>query len=221
MIDFNEQNMISINSSTEINSTKSNKNFIQDLQLRLFNLQKENMYLKTELDSTRGKLSSSMQSIKQFWSPELKKERVKRKENESTIYTLNKQVSVLKADFQKLSDASESKSTDIMILNKKIESLQLEIKPFNGENIYEKNHERERDLLKNTISELNLIIESQKNTIYTKNETTAKLYDIIRTICNNSILKNSEILNNHVEKDIESCNVIFWIDGDKIFLHFN
>lgn len=49
-------------------------------QDRITELQKEINSLKKEIEAKDAKLSSSMKSIKQFWSPELKKERATRKE---------------------------------------------------------------------------------------------------------------------------------------------
>ena len=49
-------------------------------QDRITELQKEINSLKKEIEAKDAKLSSSLKSIKQFWSPELKKERAARKE---------------------------------------------------------------------------------------------------------------------------------------------
>ena len=58
-----------------------------DMQTNVSDLNRECLGLTQELDMMREKLSTSMNSIKTFWSPELKKERVMRKE-ESAKYTM-------------------------------------------------------------------------------------------------------------------------------------
>lgn len=62
-------------------------NYIGELQHQNIDLQRDLGSLKKELELTNQKLGSSMNSIKTFWSPELKKERALRKE-ESAKYSL-------------------------------------------------------------------------------------------------------------------------------------
>ena len=62
-----------------------------DVHSQLRELQRENAALKQELEARETKLSSSMNSIKTFWSPELKKERALRKEEGSRIQALKEQ----------------------------------------------------------------------------------------------------------------------------------
>ncbi|XP_014676623.1 PREDICTED: ERC protein 2-like, partial [Priapulus caudatus] len=57
-----------------------NSQLILDLQAQICDLQRECSGLHQDLDQSNQKLSSSMNSIKTFWSPELKKERAMRKE---------------------------------------------------------------------------------------------------------------------------------------------
>ncbi len=65
-----------------------------DVHSQLRELQRENAALKQELDARETKLSSSMNSIKTFWSPELKKERALRKEEGGRIQALMEQCRV-------------------------------------------------------------------------------------------------------------------------------
>lgn len=64
-----------------------NSQLILDLQGQICDLQRECNNLHQDLDQSNQKLSSSMNSIKTFWSPELKKERAMRKE-EGTKYAM-------------------------------------------------------------------------------------------------------------------------------------
>ncbi|KAJ7403286.1 hypothetical protein BTVI_78552 [Pitangus sulphuratus] len=67
---------------------------VLDLQAQLKDLQRENDLLRKELDIKDSKLGSSMNSIKTFWSPELKKERVLRKEEAARMSVLKEQMRV-------------------------------------------------------------------------------------------------------------------------------
>ncbi|KAB0395016.1 hypothetical protein E2I00_015948 [Balaenoptera physalus] len=72
-----------------------------DLQAQLKELQRENDLLRKELDIKDSKLGSSMNSIKTFWSPELKKERVLRKEEAARMSVLKEQMRVSHEENQK------------------------------------------------------------------------------------------------------------------------
>lgn len=78
-----------------------------DLQAQLKELQRENDLLRKELDIKDSKLGSSMNSIKTFWSPELKKERVLRKEEAARMSVLKEQMRVSHEENQVGSDLSQ------------------------------------------------------------------------------------------------------------------
>ena len=71
-----------------------------DLQGQLAELNKECTILQLENDSYKEKLSSSMNSIKTFWSPELKKERAVRKEECAKYALLQEQLKLAQAEKQ-------------------------------------------------------------------------------------------------------------------------
>ena len=75
-------------------------NLILDMQGQIADLNKECATIQQELDLTREKLSSSMNSIKTFWSPELKKERVMRKEEMGKYAMMNEQLRAAQAENQ-------------------------------------------------------------------------------------------------------------------------
>lgn len=74
--------------------------FLGDLQHQHTDLQRELGNLKRELELTNQKLSSSMHSIKTFWSPELKKERALRKEESAKYSLINDQLKLLNSENQ-------------------------------------------------------------------------------------------------------------------------
>lgn len=73
---------------------------VHELQAQLSDANRESANLMRDLDATKEKLSSCMNSIKTFWSPELKKERTLRKEENSKYNTLNEQYKVAQAEIQ-------------------------------------------------------------------------------------------------------------------------
>ncbi|XP_058844379.1 ERC protein 2-like isoform X12 [Acipenser ruthenus] len=77
-------------------------NTMLDMHSQLKDLHRENELLRKELDLKDGKLGSSMNSIKTFWSPELKKERVLRKEEAARMSVLKEQMRVSHEENQEL-----------------------------------------------------------------------------------------------------------------------
>lgn len=65
-----------------------------DMQSQMKDLQRENELLRRELELKDSKLGSSTNSIKTFWSPELKKERVMRREEATRMSVLKEQMRV-------------------------------------------------------------------------------------------------------------------------------
>ena len=73
---------------------------ILDLKAHIADLNKECACMQQDLDNSKDKLNSSMNSIKTFWSPELKKERALRKEESAKYNHLSEQLRVLQAENQ-------------------------------------------------------------------------------------------------------------------------
>lgn len=61
---------------------------------------RENEMLRRDVEVKESKLSSSMNSIKTFWSPELKKERALRKDEVSKITVWKEQYRVIQDEAQ-------------------------------------------------------------------------------------------------------------------------
>jgi hypothetical protein len=74
--------------------------YIDELQSKNNDLQRELANFKKELELTNQKLGSSMHSIKTFWSPELKKERALRKEESAKYSLMNDQLKLLNSENQ-------------------------------------------------------------------------------------------------------------------------
>lgn len=80
----------------------SRDSLILELQSQITDLNKDCAKMQQELDSTKDKLSSTMNSIKTFWSPELKKERSLRKEESAKYSLLNEQYRATQAELKVL-----------------------------------------------------------------------------------------------------------------------
>ncbi|XDV24534.1 hypothetical protein PO909_028667 [Leuciscus waleckii] len=100
-IAFGDHHMPSNLASTVPHSLRQARdNTIMDLQSQLKEVLRENELLRKEVDVKESKLSSSMNSIKTFWSPELKKERALRKDEASKIGVWKEQYRVVQDENQ-------------------------------------------------------------------------------------------------------------------------
>ncbi len=100
-IAFGDHHMPSTLASTVPHSLRQARdNTIMDLQAQLKEVLRENELLRKEVDVKESKLSSSMNSIKTFWSPELKKERALRKDEVSKIAVWKEQYRVFQDENQ-------------------------------------------------------------------------------------------------------------------------
>lgn len=106
-IAFGDHHMPSTLASTVPHSLRQARdNTIMDLQTQLKEVLRENELLRKEVDMKESKLSSSMNSIKTFWSPELKKERALRKDEVSKISVWKEQYRVVQDENQVRGDCA-------------------------------------------------------------------------------------------------------------------
>ncbi|XP_024887888.1 ELKS/Rab6-interacting/CAST family member 1-like isoform X3 [Temnothorax curvispinosus] len=163
--------------------------YIGELQHQNNDLQRELGNLKKELELTNQKLGSSMHSIKTFWSPELKKERALRKE-ESTKYSLiNEQLKLLNSENQKQSMMVRQLEEELrMRMRGPSVEMQQQMEVLYNEN---EHLTREIAILRDTIKELELRIETQKQTLQARDESIKKLLEMLQ---NKGIGKEEERL---------------------------
>ncbi|KAK3800673.1 hypothetical protein RRG08_003079 [Elysia crispata] len=147
-----------------------------EMQVQISDLHKEVSRLQKDLDQTREKLSSSMNSIKTFWSPELKKERAVRKEEAARCNLLNEQLKVTQAELKKhreilkgMGDGTGTAGSSTISAD--TAKLQQE-KDLQG---------REMIIMKKTIEELEIRIESQKQTLEARDESIKKLLEMLHS----------------------------------------
>uniref|UniRef100_H2Y6E3 Uncharacterized protein n=1 Tax=Ciona savignyi TaxID=51511 RepID=H2Y6E3_CIOSA len=139
----------------------------------ILQLQQDNESLRREIDIKESKLQANMNSIKTFWSPELKKERALRKEESNQIATLKEQWKHLHLTMQALQDELRAQRDLNQLLHD-----DFTMNPVDTEN-YERTV-RENELLQSTLEELETRIEAQRQTLETRDESVRKLLEMVQ-----------------------------------------
>eukprot|EP00057_Strongylocentrotus_purpuratus_P006995 XP_011661469.1 PREDICTED: ELKS/Rab6-interacting/CAST family member 1 isoform X2 [Strongylocentrotus purpuratus] len=168
-----------------------------DIHTQIREYQRDNDSLRQELDNRDTKLNSSMNSIKTFWSPELKKERALRKEEAAKIQSLKEQCRVaveenqhflrtireLKEQLQHrehnlrhspngdVTNGGSSSQGTVGHLQHEVDSLRTERDRVS----------REVFLLRKTLEEMELRIETQKQTLTARDESIKKLLEMLQS----------------------------------------
>uniref|UniRef100_A0A8C7LN50 ELKS/RAB6-interacting/CAST family member 1a n=1 Tax=Oncorhynchus mykiss TaxID=8022 RepID=A0A8C7LN50_ONCMY len=179
-------------------------NTILDLQAQLKEVLRENELLRREVEVKESKLSSSMNSIKTFWSPELKKERALRKDEVSKITVWKEQYRCI------VSLELEARRPKLSHLHMTVQALQDELRiqrdlnqllqqdpASQGRDLAltseptEENyrrlhgdHERQAKelfLLRKTLEEMELRIDTQKQTLGARDESIKKLLEMLQS----------------------------------------
>uniref|UniRef100_F6QZN2 ELKS/RAB6-interacting/CAST family member 2 n=1 Tax=Xenopus tropicalis TaxID=8364 RepID=F6QZN2_XENTR len=166
-----------------------------DLQVQLKDFQRENELLRKELDIKDSKLGSSMNSIKTFWSPELKKERVLRKEEAARMSVLKEQMRVSNEENQHLQLTIQALQDELRTQRDLNHLLQQESGNRGGEHFtieltednfrtLQAEHDRQAKelfLLRKTLEEMELRIETQKQTLSARDESIKKLLEMLQS----------------------------------------
>ncbi|XP_070406506.1 ELKS/Rab6-interacting/CAST family member 1 isoform X1 [Nothobranchius furzeri] len=171
-------------------------NTILDLQAQLKEVLRENEMLRREVEVKESKLSSSMNSIKTFWSPELKKERALRKDEASKIAVWKEQYRIIQDEAQHLQMTVQALQDELRIqrdLNQLLQQdpasqgrdLALTSEPTE-ENYRRLQAEYERQakelfLLRKTLEEMELRIDTQKQTLVARDESIKKLLEMLQS----------------------------------------
>ncbi|XP_068940676.1 ERC protein 2 [Petaurus breviceps papuanus] len=170
-------------------------NTMLDLQAQLKELQRENDLLRKELDIKDSKLGSSMNSIKTFWSPELKKERVLRKEEAARMSVLKEQMRVsheenqhLQLTIQALQDELRTQRDLNHLLQQEsgsrgAEHFTIELTEENFRRLQAEHDRQAKELflLRKTLEEMELRIETQKQTLNARDESIKKLLEMLQS----------------------------------------
>ncbi|KAB5541960.1 hypothetical protein PHYPO_G00085960 [Pangasianodon hypophthalmus] len=171
-------------------------NTIMDLQAQLKEVLRENELLRKEVDVKESKLSSSMNSIKTFWSPELKKERALRKDEVSKMAVWKEQYRVMQEETQHLQMTIQALQDELRIQRDLNQLFQQDCsgarpgEPFSAElteeNFHRLHSEHERQakelfLLRKTLEEMELRIDTQKQTLNARDESIKKLLEMLQS----------------------------------------
>ncbi|XP_014850466.1 PREDICTED: ELKS/Rab6-interacting/CAST family member 1-like isoform X2 [Poecilia mexicana] len=172
---------------------------MSDLQTQLREVLRENELLRRELEGKESKLSSSMNSIKTFWSPELKKERALRKDEATKMAVWKEQYRVVQEETQHLQCTIQALQDELRIqrdLNQLFqsdysESGRLGAQPIPPQEMTEENFLRlhseferqakELFLLRKTVEEMELRIDTQKHTLTARDESIKKLLEMLQS----------------------------------------
>uniref|UniRef100_A0A672JRX0 ELKS/Rab6-interacting/CAST family member 1-like n=1 Tax=Salarias fasciatus TaxID=181472 RepID=A0A672JRX0_SALFA len=152
-----------------------------------------------ELEAKESKLSSSMNSIKTFWSPELKKERALRKDEATKMTVWKEQYRVVQDETQHLQCTIQALQDELRIqrdLNQLFQSDYSESGHLGGqpippqemteENFLRLHGEYERQvkelfLLRKTVEEMEMRIDTQKHTLTARDESIKKLLEMLQS----------------------------------------
>uniref|UniRef100_A0A1A8MFF9 ELKS/RAB6-interacting/CAST family member 1 n=2 Tax=Nothobranchius TaxID=28779 RepID=A0A1A8MFF9_9TELE len=172
---------------------------MSDLQTQLREVLRENELMRRELEAKESKLSSSMNSIKTFWSPELKKERALRKDEATKMAVWKEQYKVVQEETQHLQCTIQALQDELRIqrdLNQLFQSDYSDsgrlgnppIPPqeMTQENFLRLHSEFERQakelfLLRKTVEEMELRIDTQKHTLTARDESIKKLLEMLQS----------------------------------------
>ncbi|XP_077400486.1 ELKS/Rab6-interacting/CAST family member 1-like isoform X7 [Vanacampus margaritifer] len=170
-----------------------------DLQSQLREVLRENELLRRDLDAKESKLSSSMNSIKTFWSPELKKERALRKDEATKMTVWKEQYRVVQEETQHLQCTIQALQDELRIqrdLNQlfqsdysesgRLGSLAVSPQEMTEDNFLRLHSEYERQvkelfLLRKTVEEMELRIDTQKHTLNARDESIKKLLEMLQS----------------------------------------
>uniref|UniRef100_UPI00358EF874 ELKS/Rab6-interacting/CAST family member 1-like n=1 Tax=Myxine glutinosa TaxID=7769 RepID=UPI00358EF874 len=172
-----------------------------EFQTQIKEMVRENELLRKELEVKDSKLGSSMNSIRTFWSPELKKERALRKDEVSRIAVLREQLRVTHDDSQGLQLTVHALQDELRVQRDLAQLLQGEVagrgtslvvmgggigdKLPSEESVQRLRAEHERQakelyLLRQTLEEMELRIEAQKQTLNSRDESIRKLLEMLQ-----------------------------------------
>uniref|UniRef100_A0A3Q2YW89 ELKS/RAB6-interacting/CAST family member 1a n=1 Tax=Hippocampus comes TaxID=109280 RepID=A0A3Q2YW89_HIPCM len=171
-------------------------NTILDLQAQLKEVLRENELLRREVEVKESKLSSSMNSIKTFWSPELKKERALRKDEVSKISVWKEQYRVIQDEAQHLQMTVQALQDELRIqrdLNQLFQqdpasqgrdlALASELTEENFRRLHCEHDRQAKELflLRKTLEEMELRIDTQKQTLGARDESIKKLLEMLQS----------------------------------------
>ncbi|XP_078728553.1 ERC protein 2-like isoform X1 [Lampetra fluviatilis] len=173
-----------------------------ELQAQLKEMQRANELLRRELEVKESKLGSSMSSIKTFWSPELKKERAIRKEEASRMTIIKEQMRVMQEETQHLQLTIQALQEELRTQRDLNQLFQQQDSSFPSDDkaagdggdgrtepsqaefhrlrVQHDRQSKELFLLRRTLEEMELRIDTQKQTLGARDESIRKLLEMLQ-----------------------------------------
>uniref|UniRef100_A0A3Q2UNB8 ELKS/RAB6-interacting/CAST family member 2 n=1 Tax=Fundulus heteroclitus TaxID=8078 RepID=A0A3Q2UNB8_FUNHE len=152
-----------------------------DLQAQLRDLQRENENLRRELDGGRdGKTSYGMSSVN-FWSPDVKRDKGSRREEGVRTPALKEQCRLNQDDLQQLPLTVQELQEELRAHRETNSRLRQQREQ--GSSYREHQHERqanELSLLRKTMEEMEMRIDSQKQTLGVRDESIQRLLEMLQ-----------------------------------------
>uniref|UniRef100_A0A669CQ55 ELKS/RAB6-interacting/CAST family member 1 n=1 Tax=Oreochromis niloticus TaxID=8128 RepID=A0A669CQ55_ORENI len=148
---------------------------MSDLQTQLREVLRENELLRRDLEAKESKLSSSMNSIKTFWSPELKKERALRKDEATKMAVWKEQYRVVQEETQHLQCTIQALQDELRIQRDLNQLFQSDYSGLGSQQA------KELFLLRKTVEEMELRIDTQKHTLTARDESIKKLLEMLQS----------------------------------------
>ncbi|XP_058487769.1 ERC protein 2 isoform X3 [Solea solea] len=168
-----------------------------EMQAQFRDMQRENELLRRELDLKDSKLGSSTNSIKSFWSPELKKERIMRKEEAARTSILKEQMRVTHEENQHLQMTIQALQDELRTqrdlnhllqqesgnrsISEHFATIELTEENFRRLQAEHDRQAKELFLLRKTLEEMELRIETQKQTLGARDESIKKLLEMLQS----------------------------------------
>eukprot|EP00111_Clytia_hemisphaerica_P017777 TCONS_00052561-protein len=172
-------------------SSLSSATTLTNSQDKIIEIQKEVNSLKKENEAKDAKLSSSLKSIKQFWSPELKKERAARKEETEKCLILKEKYQIANSQIEEYKNALEDLESEFKSQQKNIQDLNEKVKNNHEETTKDhqdqleklrtevRTKEDEIFVLTKTLEDLENEYNSQEDQLKEKNKCVAELEHIL------------------------------------------
>uniref|UniRef100_A0A3Q3IJ11 ELKS/RAB6-interacting/CAST family member 2 n=1 Tax=Monopterus albus TaxID=43700 RepID=A0A3Q3IJ11_MONAL len=173
-------------------AVRSSGGELLEMQAQFREMQRENEMLRRELDLKDSKLGSSTNSIKSFWSPELKKERIMRKEEAARTSILKEQMRVTHEENQHLQMTIQALQDELRTQRDLNHLLQQESGNRSGsehfttielteENFRRLQAEHDRQAKGLFLPGKTLEIETQKQTLGARDESIKKLLEMLQS----------------------------------------
>nr|UVH70854.1 ELKS [Octopus bimaculoides] len=154
---------------------------ILDLQNQIAELNRDCLQYQRDAENSNEKLNSCMNSIKTFWSPELKKERAQRKEEVSKYLNLNEQLKITQAEFQRQSSLGKELQLQLDQTRQSVSNRTVSEEEMDNMKYEQDKQNKELVILRKTVEEMEIRIATQKQTLAARDESIKKLLEMLQS----------------------------------------